>query len=156
MQLIMLRYQDAIVKSQEIPNEVSLVIYISGCPFRCKGCKTPKLQENQGEELTKEVVNMFLDSLGDDITCIIFMGGDIAPDEVNELAGHVRKYYPYLKIGWYSGDKTVTVFTEYQNFDYLKFGPYIKKLGDLKSLKTNQRLYRVEGEYLRDITKSLR
>lgn len=77
---------------------MSLVIYISGCPFKCKGCKTPKLQENHGEELTKEVVNMFLDSLGDDITCIIFMGGDIAPDEVNELAGHVRKYYPYLKI----------------------------------------------------------
>lgn len=83
------------------------------------------------------------------------MGGDIAPDEINELASHIRANYPELKIGWYSGGETITVFTEYKNFDYLKFGSFIKKLGPLTSPKTNQRLYKVEGGVLRNITRLL-
>lgn len=99
---------------------------------------------------------MLIDSTLQDITCIIFMGGDIAPDEINELASHVRTNYPDLKIGWYSGGETITVFTEYKNFDYLKFGPFIKKLGPLTSPTTNQRLYKVENGLLRNITRLFR
>lgn len=149
----MLKYQDAYIGESEIPGETSLVINISCCPFRCKGCNAKKLWENSGEDLSAAELEMLVDSAYTDISCVLFMGGDIAPDEINELASYIRTSHPDLKIGWYSGADLITVFTEYKNFNYLKFGPYIKKLGGLKSRKTNQRLYKVEGEYLRNITK---
>ena len=43
-----------------------------------------------------------------------------------------------------------------ENFDYIKVGPYVEELGGLKSEKTNQRLYRVIGGNLEDITNRLR
>lgn len=149
----MLKYHDITIGLQEIPDEVSLVINITNCPFRCKGCNAKHLWEDSGEPLSYENLNMLIDSTMQDITCVLFMGGDIAPDEINELAGCIRDNYPGLKIGWYSGGETITVFTEYKNFDYLKFGPFIKKLGPLTSSKTNQRLYKVERAGLRDITR---
>lgn len=102
--------------------------------------------------LSTEELGVYIDSLIDDITCVVFMGGDVAPDEVNDLAAFIRKQHPALKIGWYSGDESITVFTEYANFDYLKFGSYNQKKGGLNSPKTNQRLYKVEGGILKDIT----
>lgn len=151
----MLKYCNIEIGLQEIPGEVSLVISITNCPFRCKGCNAKHLWEDTGEPLSYENLNMLIDSTLQDITCVLFMGGDIAPDEVNDLASHIRTEYPDLKIAWYSGGETITVFTEYQNFDYLKFGPFIKKLGPLSSPKTNQRLYKVEGGLLRNITRLL-
>lgn len=152
---LMLKYSDIMIGSQEIPGEASLVINITNCPFRCKGCNAKQLWEDFGEPLSYENLNMLIDSTLQDITCVLFMGGDIAPDEINELASHIRANYPELKIAWYSGGETITVFTEYKNFDYLKFGPFIQKLGPLTSTKTNQRLYRVEGGVLRNITRLL-
>jgi anaerobic ribonucleoside-triphosphate reductase activating protein len=38
------------------------------------------------------------------------------------------------------------------NFDYIKLGPYLAHLGPLKSRRTNQRLYKVVGGTLHDIT----
>ena len=131
---------------------MSLVINISNCPIHCKGCHAKMLWDDIGKPLTPEELNVLLDSLLGDITCVCFMGGDIAPDEVNDLARHIRRHHPELKIGWYSGEDSITVFTEYQNFDYLKFGPYVKKLGGLNSPKTNQKMYQVVGPYLKDIT----
>lgn len=138
---------------QEIPGETSLVINITNCPFKCKGCNAKFLWDDTGQELSVEVLDMLIDSTVPDITCVVFMGGDRSPDEINTLAAHIRAHYPNLKIGWYSGREVITIFTEYKNFDYLKFGPYIRKLGPLTSKKTNQRLYRVEGAMLRDITR---
>lgn len=148
----MLRYYNTLIGLQEIPDEVSLVINISNCPIHCKGCHAKMLWDDIGKPLTPEELNILVDSLLGDITCVCFMGGDMEPDAVNDLARHIRRNYPELKIGWYSGAETITVFTEYQNFDYLKFGPYIRKLGGLNSPKTNQRMYEVVGGCLRDIT----
>ena len=148
----MLKYSDIVIGLQEIPGEVSLVINITNCPFRCKGCNAKKLWEDIGEPLSCANLNMLIDSTLQDITCVLFMGGDIAPDEINKLASHIRANYPELKVGWYSGGETMTIFTEYKNFDYLKFGSFVKKLGPLTSHKTNQRLYKVEKDILRDFT----
>ncbi len=149
----MLKYKCVHIGTQEIPGEVSLVIAITNCPFRCNGCKTKDLQENVGELLAPEMLTTLIDSLLDKITCVCFKGGDIAPDEVNELAAYIRANYPLFKIAWYSGGETISIFTEYKNFDYMKFGAYIKKLGGLASRKTNQRLYKVvDGYKLKDIT----
>lgn len=150
----MLQYLDTYVGLREIPGEVSLAIIISDYVLQCRGKKAQQYKSMEAKNLTEDDLCMFIDSLIDKITCVVFMGGDIAPDEVNGLAAIVRKQYPNLKIGWYSSDDSVTVFTEYQNFDYLKFGPYNQRRGGLVSPKTNQRLYKVEGAMLRDVTSS--
>ena len=36
----------------EIPDEVTLELGISNCPYRCEGCHSPFLQADVGEELT--------------------------------------------------------------------------------------------------------
>lgn len=153
----MLKYNKAEIGLQEIPNEVSLVISISNCPYRCKACNSKELWDDIGESLSEDTLSMLIDStILEGITCVLFMGGDIAPDEVNRLASYVRSQYSELKIGWYSGSKTTSVFIEYKNFDYLKFGPFIKKFGPLSSPKTNQRLYKVTDGGLKDITQLFR
>lgn len=148
----MLQYLDTYVGLQEIPGEVSLVIILSDYVFQCRGKKAQMYKSKEGKPLTKEEFTVFIDSLIGDITCVTFMGGDIAPDEINDLATFVRIQYPDLRIGWYSSDESITVFTEYQNFDYIKLGPYNQRKGGLRPPKTNQRLYKVEGAMLRDIT----
>ena len=37
-----------------------------------------------------------------------------------------------------------------QNFEYIKLGPYIEKLGGLKSPDTNQHFYRIYGDEMKD------
>lgn len=148
----MLKYYNSLIGLQEIPDEVSLVINIANCPLRCKGCHAQMLWENRGTPLTDDLLDDLISPISNDVTCIVFMGGDIEPDEVNRLAGHIRQTYPHLKIGWYSGQEWFSIFAEYKNFDYLKLGPYINKLGGLTSPETNQRLYKVDGYILRNIT----
>lgn len=151
----MLKYAKTYIGLQEVPDEVSLVVEISNCPFNCKGCKNPELRTDVGEYLDDNALNILLDSIDEDVTCICFKGGDIEPYEVNRLAAHIRKYYSHLHIAWYSGDVGPGIFFEYHNFDYVKFGHYNKKLGDITSPTTNQRLYKVEGYNLHNITKRM-
>ncbi|MCL2329405.1 MAG: 4Fe-4S cluster-binding domain-containing protein [Bacteroidetes bacterium] len=79
---------------QEIPNEITLALNISGCPNRCKGCHSPHLQTDCGEELTEEVIENLLHNYGNAITCVCFMGGDQAPETVLHFAQFVRRGVP--------------------------------------------------------------
>lgn len=148
----MLKYIDTYVGSQEIPNEESLVIVIDDYIHQCRGRKAKMYKDKEKKLLTQEELSIYIDSLIDEVSCVLFMGGDCAPEEINDLAAFVRKKYPDMKIGWYSADETITIFTEYHNFDYIKLGPYNQKRGGLNSSKTNQRMYLVDGAILRDIT----
>ncbi|MBO4665508.1 MAG: anaerobic ribonucleoside-triphosphate reductase activating protein [Paludibacteraceae bacterium] len=129
---------------QEVPNEVSLALNISGCPNRCKGCHSPHLWADTGEELTTELLDGLLDRYGAGITCVCFLGGDQDPAYVAELAAyvHARGY----KTAWYTGREFQMSNFKSQIFDFVKTGPYIEALGGLKSETTNQRFYRREGD----------
>ena len=39
----MLKYVDSQITFREIPDEITLCINISNCPFRCKGCHSKEL-----------------------------------------------------------------------------------------------------------------
>lgn len=149
----MLKYYDVKIGLQEIPDEVSLVINISNCPFKCPYCNTKILRKDVGETLDIESLDMLMDSLIGEYTCVCFMGGDIAPNEVDELAEHIKKTRPDIKVAWYSGAEALTIFTNVYNFDYIKVGPYKRKLGGLNCQTTNQRFYQVlPNGLLKDIT----
>ena len=146
----MLKYVDAKVVFQEVPNEITLAINISNCPCHCKNCHSSYLAEDIGTELTfNELRRLIKNNSG--ISCIAFMGGDSEPKRIDALASFVTNHYQ-LKVAWYSGRQELSKDIELRNFDAIKLGPYIEELGPLSSRTTNQRFYRVEKGVLIDIT----
>ncbi|WP_024989507.1 anaerobic ribonucleoside-triphosphate reductase activating protein [Segatella albensis] len=149
----MLKYVNTGIVFQEIPDEMTLSINISNCPCHCPGCHSSYLWQDIGEPLTPMVLEQFIQKYEDEITCICFMGGDAEPKAVNDLAVYLHREHPQYKVGWYSGRTHVSTSICKSNFDYIKVGPYIKHLGCLKDMTTNQRLYkRVSGDEFSDIT----
>ena len=147
----MLKYVDTKIVFQEIPDEITLAINISGCPCNCKGCHSSYLAEDIGEPLDLQHLTNLIDS-NKGITCVGLMGGDANPSEVDDIAQDIKEYYPELKVGWYSGRQELSKDIELSNFDYIKLGPYIEEFGPLNSKTTNQRFYKVNGKELVDIT----
>lgn len=147
----MLKYVDTKIVFQEIPDEITLAINISGCPCNCKGCHSSYLAEDIGEPLDLQRLTNLIDS-NKGITCVGLMGGDANPSEVDDIAQDIKEYYPELKVGWYSGRQELSKDIELSNFDYIKLGPYIEEFGPLNSKTTNQRFYKVNGKELIDIT----
>lgn len=148
----MLKYVDTDIVFQEIPDEVTLAVNLSGCPCRCPGCHSTHLWGNTGTPLDETTVDRLIGDVQKDITCLSLMGGDAEPDEVNRLAEGLRQRHPGLHIAWWSGRTTLSPLVDLHNFDYIKIGPYLKHLGPLKSRTTNQRLYRIEDGRMHDIT----
>jgi anaerobic ribonucleoside-triphosphate reductase activating protein len=147
----MLKYVDTKIVFQEIPDEITLAINISGCPCNCKGCHSSYLAKDIGEPLDLQRLTNLIDS-NKGITCVGLMGGDANPSEVDDIAQDIKEYYPELKVGWYSGRQELSKDIELSNFDFIKLGPYKEEFGPLNSKTTNQRFYKVNGKELVDIT----
>ena len=138
---------------QEIPDEVTLALNLSGCPNRCSGCHSPHLQEEVGENLDDELLDGLLATYGGSVTCVCFMGGDADPLAVEGLACRVKQRSGGgLKTGWYSGRSRLPEGCAVGAFDYVKLGPYVEALGGLDAPTTNQRLYRIAEGEMHDIT----
>ena len=148
----MLRYVDTDIVFQELPDEVTLAVNLSGCPCRCPGCHSKHLWADVGEPLTEGAVECLLARQRQEVTCISLMGGDAEPQEVDRLAAWLRRRFPRLRIAWWSGRSLLSPQVNLANLDYVKLGPYLSHLGSLKSRRTNQRLYRVVQGRLHDIT----
>ena len=148
----MLKYTDTAVVFQEIPDEVTLAVNLSGCPCRCPGCHSKHLWGDGGEALTDEAVDRLLDSHKGHVTCLALMGGDAAPAEVDSLFARLRERRKGIHTAWYSGRSLLSKEMNLCHLDYLKLGPYLAHLGPLKKPTTNQRLYRVRGGTLEDLT----
>ena len=146
----MLKYLNTQVTFSEVPDEITLCINITGCKVGCKGCHSPYLAEDIGEELNSHSLQELIKA-NEGITCICFMGGDSNPQDIDSLAQWLKIYFPY-KVAWYSGRQTLPYDMDLEWFDYIKLGPYIEELGPLNSKTTNQRFYKIEENKLVDIT----
>lgn len=146
----MLKYVESLVSFQEVPDEISLCINISGCKNACKGCHSPNLAEDIGEELTiEELSRLIMKNKG--ITCVCLLGGDNNPKQINTLASTIKTLYP-IKVAWYSGSTNVSSKININNFDYIKLGPYIEEFGPLNNPNTNQIMYKITDNGLENIT----
>ena len=83
--------------------------------------------------------------------------GRTLADEIAALADVVRRKFPMLHTGWYSGRARLPEGLRPQSFDYIKLGGWVEELGPLTSPTTNQRLYRVGADgAMQDITELFR
>lgn len=144
-----MKYLNTEVTFREFPDEISLCINITNCPFHCEGCHSPELWENIGTRLTKQELAKLIET-NNGITCVGFMGGE--PSLINTYAAFIKNEYPNLKVGWYWGGKFIPYNINKNNFDYIKVGPYIKELGGLDNPSTNQRMYQITPNAIIDIT----
>jgi anaerobic ribonucleoside-triphosphate reductase activating protein len=151
----MLKYANYDIVFQEVPNEMSLAVSISGCQIRCSGCHSRYLWEDKGEVLSIFAIEQLL-KLEDGVTCLLLMGGEHDIDTLIEIFMH---FHRKIKTAWYCGldmipkDKLGIV----QYLDFLKVGHFDMELGGLNSPTTNQRLYKIEHQgdgnyYQTDIT----
>lgn len=135
---------------QEVPDEITLALSITNCPYRCKGCHSAHLWADTGILLDEQTLHQLVLSYEKAITCVGFMGGDSDLTTLYELAQKVRDWG--YKTAWYTGCTTLPNDYPLSIFDYIKIGPYIESLGGLKSAVTNQRLYKIENGQMHDIT----
>lgn len=133
-----------IISVIEVPDEISLIISITGCTKKCPGCHSPELQENSGVVLTEEILLELIQYRH--ISCVCFFGGDQDVSELEIFLNIIKNFG--LKTCLYSGMSTMH---HLQNIldrgllDYLKIGPYIQNLGGLADKTTNQRFFRINS-----------
>lgn len=136
-----LKYLNYTVTCQEVPDEISLVINISGCNHHCDGCHSQYLWKYEGNYISDDL-DKLIEQYDGLISCVCFMGGDQNIAELGELLSKVKLHKLHTCV--YSGLDDKSQFDSIiQNIDYLKIGKYIPELGGLDSKKTNQKMYNV-------------
>lgn len=140
----MLKFTEAEVTFSEIPNEISLCINFSNCPYRCPDCHSKHLWDDVGMP-TNVGVLIYLIEKNEGISCVCFMGGDNDLESLYKLFNAVLTTYPNLKVAWYTGRETIP--KDLPKIHYVKIGPYKAECGPLNNPNTNQRFY-VRGSLL--------
>lgn len=144
----MAKYAEILIGFQEVPDEISLCINITGCQNNCLECHSLWLKDDFGKELTEDELQTLINS-NNGITCVCFMGQGRDVNQIIDLAKFIKKNYN-LKTALYSGDEKMP--DNIEGLDYIKIGPYIPELGALSSKTTNQRMYKIVDGELIDIT----
>lgn len=138
-----MRYSVSRIVFQEIPNEISLALYITGCPLRCPGCHSSEFwNEKKGGVLSTEILQSLIKKWNQYITCVLYLGGEWEYQELAQQLNWIKAqgYKTALYTGLeYHQVPSILI----PQLDYLKYGPYIEKLGPLSSPHTNQRLINI-------------
>ena len=137
----MLKYDGYQIVFQEVPDEISLVFNITGCPRNCEGCHSPHLREDGGRPLLDDIFDI-IEKHQDEISCVCFMGGDHEPVALSKLLLEIRTFHSPLKIALYSGSHNPPDIL-WRLVHYMKVGPYNERLGGLREKTTNQRMYKI-------------
>lgn len=133
------------ISLSEFPDMISLVIPITGCPFRCEGCHSPEYQDpSNGKELTVELLDHILEE-NSVVDAIIFFGGDQYGSQFIDILKYVKCKTDKKLVLWTGASKVPYRITKH--LSYIKVGQYVKELGGLDSTKTNQRFYKLP-EYI--------
>jgi anaerobic ribonucleoside-triphosphate reductase activating protein len=82
-----MRYSSTQVVFQEIPNEISLAIHVTGCPLRCLGChSSDSWSSKKGNELSVHWLLKIIEKYRKHITCVLYLGGEW---HAKELVAHL-------------------------------------------------------------------
>ena len=126
----------------DVPSQISLNVFVSGCRKRCPNCQNPELQEFSNlrwvdADLFNEIMGRFPLS-----SWVCFLGGDAVYQArgLEALAKEAKNY-----------GKNVCLYTgmSYEELDFLNKtdidliidGEYVEKLGGVHQKTTNQRIF---------------
>ena len=140
-----LYFSDNQITTQDVLDEISLAISVSGCPLHCKGCHSSFTWDPKfGEELTNDKLEQLIKK-NKYISCVLFYGGEWQMNRLMELIGIVKNNG--LKVCLYTGlmlEEVVKTKMELLSaLDYIKVGRWIEEKGGLNKKTTNQRFYKV-------------
>lgn len=132
---------------QEVPDNISLVFSVMGCPLLCKGCHSPHLRGTKdANQLGTTSLLSYLVKYKGLVSCICFMGGDQYSEVLVECL-KLCKDMGY-KTCLYTGRPGV-VDAIWNQLDFIKTGPYVERRGGLDVPDTNQVFTRtLDGETL--------
>ena len=144
----MIRYTDTAIGFREVPGEISLLINISNCPHKCEGCHTPYLQQDTGNELTKEVFVGLLNKHLREITCVCFLGEGNDLDALNELINicNDKSLLTCLYTGCTKMVAAKNIIPKLYYLNFIKTGPYIAEKGGLDKETTNQEFFEIRWQ----------
>ena len=129
-------YYDFQVVLQEVPGEISLCFYISGCSMQCEGCHSPFLwKEGNGSILTIANYKSILNQYKNLATCVLFMGGEWHQKELISML-QLAKTNQY-KTCLYTGEESISEDIK-THLTFLKTGKWQQEAGGLESSITNQ------------------
>ena len=152
MEALPLKYNGYTIVLQEVPDEISLVFNISGCPHKCEGCHSKYLWEYDGEYL-HESFDRIVNEYSQYITCVCFMGGDQNKEELLVYLKKAKK--KNLKTCLYTGCDNLNELSILKDYcDYIKCGKYIESLKTdnniqygVKLATSNQMFYKKGKDY---------
>lgn len=137
-----MKYSKIDIVFQEVPNEISLAFFITGCPMKCKNCHSSEYWNLEvGDELTDLVYLDEVNKYKDLVTTVLFFGGEWEEAELIHKLKIVRAMG--LNTCLYTGKEDVSDNIK-RLLTYLKTGPYIESLGGLDNPNTNQVLINVK------------
>jgi anaerobic ribonucleoside-triphosphate reductase activating protein len=146
-------YSYSTVSFQEVPDEVSLSIMVSGCPHKCRGCHSSRTwRPNYGQPLTKDVLVRLLEENKGYITCVNFLGGEWDKKGLTELLTCAKEHK--LRTCLYTGEDDISSVDKgiVGLLDYIKIGKFVRELGGVTNTNTNQRMYKLSDKGSTDIT----
>ena len=145
---------------QELPNMISFYIQFSECHIQCEGCHSNYLWGTYDNYKSLNwIVDKAKSAREQGADAIILFGdvnNNISPLNYFKLCENLADILP---ICVYSGADTLV--DSLGNLDtlryikWIKLGHYSKTAGPLDSKTTNQRIYLVEADGLKDVTRNL-
>ncbi len=132
-----MNFYDFQIVLQEVPGEISLCFYITGCPLQCDGCHSPFLwKASSGDPLEENAYRALLNKYQDYASCVLFMGGEWHPEEIAQNLKIAKQmgYKTCLYTGLDSVPNTIS-----NQLTYLKTGAWIPHRGGLDQETTNQK-----------------
>ena len=134
---------------QEVPDEISLALSISGCNLNCKGCHSSETFDPKfGEELSLSKLAQMIDHQKY-ITCVLFYGGEWLIEELEVFIDYVKSRK--LKVCLFTGRNLEYFSVEFlSKLDFIKVGRYRESLGGLKSEQTNQKFIKLPQNLSKD------
>ncbi|MFT4176898.1 MAG: 4Fe-4S cluster-binding domain-containing protein [Luteolibacter sp.] len=134
---LLLRYACHTVGALEVPDEISLVYSITGCPLQCPGCHSADLRNPRfGEILDPASFTATLTRYRGLATCVCFLGGEWQPEPLVELL-HIARAHGFSTCLYTGRNEIEDILAVH--LDYLKLGPFIASRGGLDHPSTNQR-----------------
>ncbi len=126
----------------EIPTQISMNIYVSGCMKRCKNCQNSSLWEFRKEHVLDEEVLKIALKHHSMANWICFLGGDaVYQPKGLELIAEVAKKEGKLVCLYTGLNFSELNEININNIDLIIDGPYVEQKGTVNSPTTNQQCY---------------